>query len=274
MEIPHDSALLVDGDVVAYRAAAAAEKMHYALLPDAAGGMVEYFPDHKSAKQVADETGQPIWSYKEIMAPGIAVNNCRAIMEGLVEKFPDRGMHVFLSGDYNFRDHVWVTKKYKGNRDNVAKPKHLGAVRDYLSDEWAASTSKNCEADDLLGAELHDLGGRGIIISNDKDLDQIAGWHYNWVTGELYRISQRDADIFLFTQVLSGDPTDNVPGIAGLGPVKARRLLEDAKSTDDLLSRVKHEYSSRYGDTYLTYLQEQMDLVYIWRKPADRYLVA
>lgn len=262
--------LLVDGDVVAYRCAAVAEKTEYAVTYGHTEA-VSYYADHKSAKAHADEVDGYIWNRKVLQPVEFALNAAKTVLIDFIERWADHDeMKIFLSGERNFRDKIWHTKKYKGNRDAVSRPTHLAAVRQYLASKWGAVTTDGYEADDALGAELYATGGRGIVVSNDKDLDQLAGWHFNWTTGELYRISQRDADCFLYQQILSGDSTDNVPGIEGLGPAKASKCLAGAKSTRDLFERVQSVYRDRHGKDADAYLREQADLIYIWRKYGDR----
>lgn len=273
MLAPTQPVLLVDGDVVAYRCAASAEKTYYAVT-EGNSKEAAYYDNHKEAKVHADEVGGWIWSRKEVQPEEFALQSCKTVLNSLLEKFPDsEDMIIYLSGVRNFRDFIWKTKKYKGNRDAVSRPTHLAACREYLSRVWGARTTDGYEADDALGIELSAVGDAGIVVSNDKDLDQLAGWHFNWVTGETYRITRRDSDCFLHEQILSGDATDNVPGVEGMGPAKAGRCLEGATSRADLVARVQGVYRDRYGDGADAYLQEQTDLVYIWRRPNDRYLI-
>ena len=216
MLAPTQPVLLVDGDVVAYRCAASAEKTYYAVT-EGNSKEAAYYDNHKEAKVHADEVGGWIWSRKEVQPEEFALQSCKTVLNSLLEKFPDsEDMIIYLSGVRNFRDFIWKTKKYKGNRDAVSRPTHLAACREYLSRVWGARTTDGYEADDALGIELSAVGDAGIVVSNDKDLDQLAGWHFNWVTGETYRITRRDSDCFLHEQILSGDATDNVPGGWGL----------------------------------------------------------
>ena len=273
MLAPTRPVLLVDGDVVAYRCAASAEKTYYAVT-EGNSKEAAYYDNHKEAKVHADGIEGWIWSRKEVQPEEFALQSCKTVLNSLREKFPDsQDLVIYLSGIRNFRDFIWKTKKYKGNRDAVSRPTHLAACRDYLSRVWGARITDGYEADDALGIELSAVGNAGVIVSNDKDLDQLAGWHFNWVTGETYRITRRAADCFLHEQILSGDATDNVPGVEGMGPAKASRCLEGATSRADLVARVQGVYRDRYGDSAEAYLQEQTDLVYIWRQPNDRYLI-
>lgn len=255
--------LLVDGDVIRYRCAFAAEKTYYLVLND---GMVEYYGTSKEAKEMAGANW--VWSRKEVQPVEFALQAAKTTMDAIVARFSPKEVRVYLSGPGNFRELVAKTKPYKGNRLE-AKPKHFNAVGEYLVGKWGAESVRGIEADDAIGIGLTSDPEQAISVSVDKDLDQIAGWHYNWVTSELYYVSRRDADFALYTQILAGDVTDNIPGVPGIGEKKARDILEGAKNSTELCERAW----AAYKDNGLTrdYFIEQANLVYIWRKENDRY---
>ena len=63
------------------------------------------------------------------------------------------------------------------------------------------------------------------VAGIDKDLLQITGTHYNFVKKEITEISEDTANLKLMLQCLTGDRSDNIPGIKGIGPKKAEKLL-------------------------------------------------
>ena len=272
--------LLVDGDILLYRCGFAAEKTKYLVLFDD-GGFAE-FDNAKDAKADVDAnitqgepfSGPTLWSRKEIQPVEFAFNNVNTVLESLVARFDPADVKLYLSDDVVFRNQVATTKLYKGNRDPNHKPKHYKAIKEFLLGKGAI-IHPNWEADDAIGVEASQPDGkRRIIVSTDKDLDQIAGEHYNWVTGELYDVSKRAGDVYLFTQLLTGDTTDNIPGLPDMGPVKARKLLDGAASRKELYDRVRGAYSeldvhhSRNGSDYFA---EQAQLVFILRHDAQSW---
>ncbi|MCW8983153.1 MAG: hypothetical protein OQK13_03830, partial [Gammaproteobacteria bacterium] len=64
-----------------------------------------------------------------------------------------------------------------------------------------------------------------ILCSPDKDLDQVPCMHYDPNKGEVYVIDEEIADACLYVQILTGDSTDSIPGVKGIGPKKAEKLL-------------------------------------------------
>lgn len=126
----------------------------------------------------------------------------------------------------NFRIDVAVTAPYKGNRKNVEKPKHFDALRQHLIDQWYAELQIGIEADDKLAIRATELGeDNAVIVSLDKDLDQVVGWHHNFQKHERYYVDQSTANLLFGMQFLTGDRVDNIIGVRGIGKVKAERLL-------------------------------------------------
>lgn len=134
---------------------------------------------------------------------------------------------VFLSGKTNFRNDIAVTAPYKGNRAGNRKPTHHQALRDYLVNEWDADVSDNEEADDTIAIRATELGDDAIIVSLDKDFDQVVGWHYNFAKKRLYYIEPDEGELNFYMQFLMGDRIDNIIGVKGIGCVKAAKLLAD-----------------------------------------------
>jgi 5'-3' exonuclease len=91
------------------------------------------------------------------------------------------------------------------------------------------------EADDIVGYLAYKPEfGECIICSPDKDLKQIPGTLYDYKKGEMMIITPEAAEDHFKMQMLCGDATDNIKGVPGLGPVKARAKLSEGKSVYDL----------------------------------------
>ena len=134
---------------------------------------------------------------------------------------------AYITGKGNFRNEIAVTEPYKGNRKDAKRPIHYDAIRTHLQ-RLGAVLVEGQEADDAVAIDATESGGW--IVSIDKDLDQVAGWHYNFVKHEEYYITEEEGLRNLYTQVLTGDRTDNIIGLKGIGPKKAAKLLEDCKT--------------------------------------------
>lgn len=132
---------------------------------------------------------------------------------------------LHLTGKTNFRNDVAITAPYKGNR-KAEKPVHYHLLRTYLEASWDASVSCDMEADDVLAIRATELGEDSVIVSLDKDLDQVAGWHYNFAKKQLYKIDEAEGLFKFYKQMLTGDRVDNIVGVRGIGDKKAEKLLE------------------------------------------------
>ena len=169
----------------------------------------------------------------------------------------------FLSGDVNFRSKVAVTAPYKGNR-SAEKPIHFHALRRYLVDEWGFTTSDGQEADDDIAIRATELGDDAVIVSIDKDFDQVPGHKYNFVKRKSYYVSPSDGLHSFYTQILTGDRIDNIIGLRGVGPVKAGRLLEGCTTEQECYAKVLEAYG---GDSER--VLENGRLLWLRRRPNE-----
>jgi 5'-3' exonuclease len=167
------------------------------------------------------------------------------LMCGVDNIYPDcfvDSWSMHLTGKNNFRYEIATTVPYKGNRVDKPKPKHLAFLRSHLVKEWGATISEGEEADDTIAIEATKLGDNCVIVSLDKDLDQICGWHYNFVKRLSYYIKPEEGLVKLYTQMLTGDAADNIKGLFRIGPVKAAKIIGDTTNELELYNKVLEAY--------------------------------
>lgn len=214
----------IDGDILLYRSAFAAEHTIYTLSWDdneqefdKKRSLNAFLKEHSSIMEYSIE------SRLEIEPLSHALSTIKATISKIITAVKPGDIKIFLTTGKNFRHDLATIKKYKGNRDNRRKPKHYQAIREYLIKYYDAIECKGVEADDeLANAQTDD----SVLCSIDKDLLQVPGLHYNWVTDTKLRISPDVGLLKLWCQVLTGDSTDNIPGIYKVGPITAKRKLE------------------------------------------------
>lgn len=170
---------------------------------------------------------------------------------------------LFLTGKDNFRYQVFP--EYKLFRKDKERPKWEQATKQHLVDQWEAIVVDGMEADDACGiAQYGSHKDSTIIIHQDKDINQIAGWHYNFVKKEKYYVTEEEGIRFFYHQLLTGDPTDGIKGVSGIGQKKAEKLLFN-QDLEDLYEIVLDQYGS----------EEEMEMnaqcVYIHRKKGDNW---
>lgn len=178
----------------------------------------------------------------------IAKARMSAFVEELVTPSDISSIEGYLTGKGNFRNEVAVTATYKGNRKDVAKPVHYQFLRDYLEKEWGFLMITGQEADDAIGIKAYTMDeNEYIIMSIDKDLDMIRGWHYNFVKKEKYFVKEEDTMRTFYKQILTGDRTDNIEGLKGIGPVKAERILKECNTEIEMYEAVLKAYEGNEG---------------------------
>lgn len=169
---------------------------------------------------------------------GMAMGVCDSYVAGILIHFRElEHYQVYLSGETNFRDEVAVTAPYKGNRDRSTRPQHLKAVRQRLIDVWGAVVVEGIEADDAIATAVTEAARQGeedIILSLDKDFDQVPGVRYNFVTKEYITIDPWEAVQNLYKQILTGDVTDNIIGADGIGAIGADDLIHGCTTELDM----------------------------------------
>jgi 5'-3' exonuclease len=169
----------------------------------------------------------------------------------IVSKFDAKGYIFCFSGGSQdtFRCSVAFDKKYKGTRtDEVAYPKaneDKYNVLKYIKERYPTLWYRELEADDIL-CMLQDEDT--FIYSEDKDLRQVPGTHYDLSTGKFIEVSESEALKFLMTQMITGDTVDNISGLKSYGIVKADQLLTNSDD-NSLVTTVLTEYIKVHGLT-------------------------
>lgn len=175
---------------------------------------------------------------------------------------------AFITGKHNFRYGVAKTVPYKGNRKDAVKPPHYDALRKHL-ERMEAVVTENEEADDAVGIESTRY--KGWIVHVDKDLDQLVGWHYNPVKDEEYYVTEEEGLKSFYLQMLTGDRVDNIQGLKGIGPVKAKKILAKATTEQEMLKAVQEAYKAA-GEASERVL-ENGQLLWLRREPEQMWQI-
>jgi len=229
---------LIDADIVAYRCAAASE-------------------------------GDPV---------EVALLRTETMTMGILDKEPYYKM--FLTGSRNNYPHTeklnfrnLVNQQYKANRTKPA-PIHLDACRKYLIETYGAIVCEGFEADDGCGMNQD---AESVIYTIDKDLLQIPGCHYNFVTGAYREVSEVDGYRMFYKQMLIGDTSDNIFGIPLIGKVKAAKLIDHLETEEEMYDVVhtiymdeKYNKNPEQTDGHTRFIMNA-DCLWIWRKEGEKF---
>jgi len=192
----------------------------------------------------------------------IANARSEGIIHDICQTLGSEDVELWLSGPNNFRYGVYP--EYKANRITAKRPKWEKEVKQFLTDVWGAQWSDGCEADDMLGVRQMELLGRQepvVICTIDKDLDMIPGDHYNFVKKEKYFVTDEEAIRFFYYQCLIGDTADGIKGVPGIGPKKAKNILDACNSEEEYYWAVRDKFSC-YEEFAMT-----AKCLWIWREP-------
>jgi DNA polymerase-1 len=190
----------------------------------------------------------------------------------LREKDPKFIAVAFDSRGKVFRHDMYP--EYKANR--AAMPEDLVEQIPYIK-EFVASSNILCleeggiEADDLIASAAIALSAQGyhvVIVSGDKDLLQLVNesvemWDpmkdtlMNIAAVEAkYKVTpERLLDMF----ALVGDSADNIPGVPGIGPKTAEKLIAEFETIDGLYAGIDTLKKSKMKDKII----ENRDSAYL-----------
>lgn len=214
-------------------------------------------------------------------------------IKGIMKKTGAEAYIGFISGTRSqcFRTEVAVTQKYKGNRDNNKEiPMWFNYVENRFRNFYGFNYMNELEADDGMAlVQSRGIEGcRTMIVSDDKDMLTVPGLHYINYKDKFVDQSTEEADFMMWTQVLTGDGTDNILGCAikveaqwgpthktkpnekymkrqGIGKVTAEKLLLKFKPTQ-WYAVVLSQYIKMFGrhDGILKFT-ENFRLIYLLR---------
>lgn len=163
----------------------------------------------------------------------------------------DSDVMLCFSSYPTFRHEIYPD--YKANRLGKRKPLGLRDAIDWAKAEYQHHTMEGLEADDVMGLLL--TGStlpNPILVSIDKDMRTVPGRLL--VEDELVLTSRHEANVNWMTQTLTGDSSDNYPGLKGFGPKTAAKLLDGAENLAVMWDRVVAAYKKNgqtFGDALL-----------------------
>ena len=285
------SKFLIDSDLIVYRAGFAAQRTVYYFQEN--GGNIEpirYDRPLTEVKKILKTLGHTRETGKlskviEVYPVSHALQITKTILESIYQFAINKGFStwdLYLTSDdkSNFRYSLATTIPYKGNR-KAPRPSHYEAIREYLITYHNAKIIYGQEADDELGIQATKYPNSW-IVSIDKDLKQVPGYHYDFVKMEeiffddigFLELSDDKRKLkgvgikFFFAQVLLGDSADNVPGLLKYGPVNVFRVLKDCNTFAELYNMVYLIYERR---DLIARFEEVTELLFIRRVPNQTF---
>ena len=214
----------------------------------------------------------PLSRKSDGLPTGAVSGFCSMLFKLLEDSRSDDSIHkpthfavIFDSAKKNFRNDIY--KDYKANRSET--PEDLIPQFEYIRKAVKAFSLPsieliNYEADDLLATyakQIVNAGAKVTVISSDKDLMQLVSEKIrlydpmkNKVLGEseVFEKFGVKPNQVIDVQSLAGDPSDNIPGVPGIGVKTAAELINKYKTLDVLLKNINEIPQNKRRETLLT----------------------
>jgi hypothetical protein len=273
--------LFIDGDLITFIIAAAAEKREVEVkhVPSGKTKLFKTRTEFKKHMQASEKEITEDYVFRDIQKPDKLENVFNAIkykITNIVDFVEADTYEVFTGGKDNFRDELPLPSKYKGQRENTLRPVHLKAALGYVADIYNSKPIKGHETDDELNICAYAAlarGNKAVIATIDKDAYQAEGVHiFNFdkdpLTVELItslgelRLQGTNKTVkgqglkFFCYQLLYGDDSDNYSPYelkkneGKFGSMSAYKLLVDLETEVDCLKKVIETYKKWYPEEF------------------------
>lgn len=229
----------IDGDWILYAAGFAGQKTSLVWFPENEIIGPVFGPNVTEIKALIAKDGYKIDEgkvYTNITVDPEAhvYHSAKHMIEGACDKIEKKFGEevcpiVLMDGDGNFRSRIATIRPYKGTRHVHAKPLMYNNIRQYLLDNWGAEVVHGQETDDEMAirqTDCRDVGDPSIIVSLDKDMLQVSGWHLNPNKG-FKRVGLKEGRVRQYRQCITGDAVDNIGGAFKCGPKSAECITEN-----------------------------------------------
>lgn len=273
--------LIIDGDLIAYRHAAASEARSVEVLHKSTGRKKEFKTRTEFKKFLKEKNWEfkdEDYEFKDIQRPqeiAVALAPIKRQINNLREfVFADK-VEIYLGSGDVFRHELPLPSPYKNNRKDTLRPVHLGESRDYLVKHHGAKviSSTGLEVDDVITIRAYEeleKGKQVVLCTQDKDAGQSDGIHLldwtaeNWEVklvpelGTLYRDDKGkvrgNGMKFLAFQTIVGDDADTYCGYelskVKYGAVKGFNALEAASTPTEVLEAIVREFKKLYPEPF------------------------
>ena len=178
---------------------------------------------------------------------------------------------VSLDG-VNFRKNEYPSYKHK--RKLKEPPEHLFDLKAWvLENDPDVIGSTLGEGDDIvlqLAADELEAGRPFVVASVDKDIKTLGPMtYYNMRTRDHSRVTPEEAYKFIISQMIHGDPGDDIPGIRGIGPGKTEKFLATLNGSEEMFHGAKSIWQEKEGKNWESGFNDTCNLSFIRRRESD-----
>lgn len=270
---------IIDGDSLAYRAAAATEDRSVMIqhLPSGREKVFKTRTEFKDSLKAKNFEFVPEdYKFIDIQDPEPETNAFHIVklqIDKIYKSLKPDEVRIYIAGGDNFRNFLALPTPYKP-RGDMLRPVNLLSVRNHLVNRFEAQdvSASFLETDDVVTIDSYSELAKGnspVLCSLDKDSGQSDGIYlFDWtkenptevlvpLIGELRKEKNAVKGIglkFLCLQWLAGDKTDGYCGYdlsnVKYGPTKAMKALVDCKTTQELYDTVVSEFQKLYPEPF------------------------
>ncbi len=205
-----------------------------------------------------------------------AIYGFTSMLVKLINDFkPEHAVIVLDHSGKNFRHDIY--KDYKANRppapdDLVVQLKLVEKAAKALN--FICLSKQGFEADDIiatLAKKATQIQMQALVISSDKDLMQLVNDHVEMYDPVKSKYITEEDILAKFgvgplkvreVQALMGDKSDNIPGVAGIGPKTASQLINQFGDLEGVLASIEQIKSPRQRELLCLHKQ---DAVISWQ---------
>ena len=262
----HDKVIVIDADTIAF-AACSVKEYEVEIL-----GEEFHTTDEMEEFRAKKSWDESTFTYRDINIDD-AVLHAKGKIDLILDRIggkPENTELHFTSGR-NFRyklleeefpdnQEMW----YKANRGK-RKPAPVGLieVKEGLKEHFKSMYHKEVEADDYVVMRKKQLKENCILCAVDKDVYKNtedygqphwnyyeAPWLKNPIKMRWVETSIEEAMYNQYLQAITGDKSDNIPGLKGIGPAKAAKYISEDMDESELWLGLETAYLQhcKYGD--------------------------
>jgi len=233
---------LVDADTVAYTACLNVE-FETEVLPR------EFYSDMEWDAIVNSPQYDEVEGVLYEIDPKQAVAKAQEKINRILEKTGCKDVELHFSGNTGENFRFSVFPEYKSNRTGRS-PAGLHQCKEDLCKLYNGTIHTTWEADDAVVFLKETNPEKYILCAIDKDvINSIEGTHFNYYESALYKKEMKWVDVdrhtslvWRYLQTLTGDKTDGIIGLHGIGPKKAEKILANKYSHAELWEAVCEAY--------------------------------
>lgn len=239
---------LIDADTLAWTSALAAQQ-EMQVLPDTFYTELEL--DAIKTNPTFDEESMTYSLIDIDMAMQLAHDKLQRIYE--LSGCRSCELH-FSGGRENFR--YMLFSDYKANRTGMKVPDGLYELKLKLCEKYNGVIHTKWEADDYVVFAMEQAPENYVLCAVDKDvINSVVGTHFNYYESgafnkDMHYVTTEEgtAKLWPYIQCMTGDTSDGIAGVKGIGPKTALKFVNENMTHVELWEGVLSAYKSKDMD--------------------------